>query len=435
MKKYLTAFIFILIAFTSCGKTVGTDSDISEVSEVSQTETSSTSTEKTTEIHTTTKTSVTSVKAVSNDVPESVVLVTADTVEVYEDVTIAEFVTDTNVEIIYGYAPVDTSELGEKSVDIVFEYEGGTYRKTVEYTVADTTEPLVLNSGWNPYSIIGQPFDVNSVVGFVDNYDRNPTVTYMGDVDTSTVGAYPISVTVTDSSGNYTSWDMTVFVVNEKPNPSDDNTRVNFSDFMNTYNYENISYGIDVSAWQTNVNYDAVKAEGVEFVLMRIGYCYGNINMDDYYYSNIQNATDAGLDVGVYFYTNANTEEKAREQVQWIVEQLDGRKLDFPVAFDWEEWENFQQYGININDINNIFYAFCDELEKAGYSGMLYSSKNFLESVWENRINRPVWLAHYVDETNYTGDYAIWQASAYGRINGIDGDVDMNIRYNNMPLK
>ena len=65
---------------------------------------------------------------------------------------------------------------------------------------------------------------------------------------------------------------------------------------------------------------------------------------------------------------------------------------------------------------------------------MLYSSKNFLDNVWENRRNRPVWLAHYVDETNYSGDYAIWQASAYGRMAGIDGDVDMNIQFMDEPL-
>ena len=90
---------------------------------------------------------------------------------------------------------------------------------------------------------------------------------------------------------------------------------------------------------------------------------------------------------------------------------------------------------MNIHDLNCIFEAFCDELEKNGYSAMLYSSKNFLNNFWENRGDHPVWLAHYVDETDYEGSYAIWQASAYGRIPGIAGDVDMNIRYNSEPLE
>lgn len=435
MKRYLiTVSVFIMtVLFTSCGQTVGTDSDVS--SDFSESTTSSA--KETTTVATTITTSATtvkSIKAVSNNPPDTAYFTIIDNIEVYSEITIADLISDTNTEIIYSETPIDTSEIGEKQTEIVFEYEGGTYRKNVSYTVADTTEPLVLNSGWNPYTKVGEPFDINSIIGFVDNYDRSPSVTYTGDVDNTAVGSYPITVTIADNSENSTSWDMTVFVVNEIPAPEDNNSRVEFSDFMEHYNYENVSYGIDVSAWQTNVDYEAVKAEGVEFVLIRMGYCYSDIYMDDYYYTNIENADNAGLDIGVYFYTTANTEEKIREQARWIVEQLDGRQLDFPVAFDWEEWGSFQKYSMNIHDLNEIFYAFCDELEKSGYSGMLYSSKNFLDNFWENKINRPVWLAHYVDETNYTGAFSIWQASAYGRINGISGDVDINIRINDMPL-
>lgn len=427
MKKYLIATTaFIISALTSCGQTVGADSDI-----LSDTTTTTISTA--TQI-TTTVTTARSIKAADNNPPDTAYFTTIDNIEVYSDITIADLILDTNTKIIYLETPVDTSETGEKQVEILFEYEDGTYRKNIPYIVVDTTEPLVLNSGWNPYVKINEPFDINSVVGFADNYDRNPSVTYSGIVDNETVGAYPITVTVTDSSDNSTSWDMTVFVMNEIPAPEDNNPRMEFSEFMKYYNYENVSYGIDVSAWQTDVDYEAVKAEGVEFVLIRMGYCYSDIYMDDYYFQNIENADNAGLDIGVYFYTTANTEEKAREQARWIIKQLDGRQLDYPVAFDWEEWGSFQKYGMNIHDLNEIFYAFCDELEKAGYSGMLYSSKNFLDNFWENKINRPVWLAHYVDETNYTGAFAIWQASAYGRISGIDGDVDMNIRVNEMPV-
>ncbi len=435
MKKYLIISSAIIMAsLTSCGQTVGADSDISVATAPVSTETSvstSVTSTKTTVTTTTAKTT----KKINKNPPDSAIITIADTVEVYSDVTIADIITDTNTEILNGENIVDTSETGVKKAELEFEYEGETYIKNINYNVADTTEPLVLNSGWNPYTRVGEPFDINSIVGFADNYDRNPTVTYTGDVDTSTVGAYPVTVTVADNSGNSTSWDMTVFVVNEIPAPEDNNPRVDFADFKEYYNYENVSYGIDVSAWQTNVDYEAVKAEGVEFALIRMGYCYDEIQMDDYYYTNIENADNAGIDIGVYFYSTANTEEKAREQAQWIVKQLDGRKLDFPVAFDWEEWGSFQKYGMNIHDLNEIFYAFCDELEKSGYSGMLYSSKNFLVNFWENKINRPVWLAHYVDETDYTGAFSIWQASAYGRINGISGDVDMNIRLNDMPLE
>ena len=89
---------------------------------------------------------------------------------------------------------------------------------------------------------------------------------------------------------------------------------------------------------------------------------------------------------------------------------------------------------MNIHDLNEVFEAFADELEKNGYSAMLYSSKNFLNNFWINRNDHPVWLAHFVDETNYTGPYNIWQQSAYGRIPGIAGDVDMNIQFLDNPF-
>lgn len=379
------------------------------------------------------KTETTTVSAES-EIPEDVVISGLEEVEVYSTVTIGELLHDSNFDVQDHTRLIDTSETGEHDIEYIFDYKGKSYKGKYTYTVADTTPPLCLNSGWNPYVRKGEPFDLDSIVGFADNYDRDPQLSYTGEVDTSTVGNYPITVTVTDSSGNETSWETTVFVLNEIPGNQDNNPRITFQEFMDKYCYENVSYGIDVSAWQTNVDYEAVKEQGCEFVLMRMGYCYGEIKMDDYYEQNIANATAAGLDVGVYFYTTANTEEKAREQARWIAEQLDGRELDYPIAFDWEEWARFQQYGMSIHDLNEIFEAFCDELEKYGYSGMLYSSKNFLNNFWENRNDRTVWLAHYVNETDYQGAFAIWQASAYGRMDGISGDVDLNIRLNEMPL-
>ena len=123
--------------------------------------------------------------------------------------------------------------------------------------------------------------------------------------------------------------------------------------------------------------------------------------------------------------------------MRWLTEQLEGQKLDLPIAFDWEEFAHFQKYGISIRHLNDVYAAFADEVIKQGYQPMLYSSKIFLETIWSERMKQtaPVWLAHYVNETNYEGEYAIWQASAYGRIPGINGDVDMDIRYLNQKIE
>lgn len=453
MKKFLFAFLFTAICtLTACGEVVGTNSegetsaDTAETTAVSEyadssetTENSEKSAETTIQTSTattvsTTATTTTTVKIEDKVIPKEVYFETLDTVEVYDEVPLSELITDTNVTLLEPDKIIGTKKLGRVGVKVRFEYEGEEYLGKVGYDVVDTTAPVVLNSGWNPYVKLDQPFNLSSLVGYVDNFDRSLDLSYTGEVDTSTIGRYDITATVTDDSGNSTSWDMAVYVLMDIPAPEDNNPRVNFTDFVDYYCYENVSYGIDVSAWQTNVDYEKVKAQGCEFVIMRMGYFYGDIVMDDYYQQNMENATNAGLDVGVYFYTTANTEDEAREQARWIVEQLDGRELDYPVAFDWEEWGQFQQYGMNVRDLNEIFEAFCDELEKNGYTGMLYSSKNFLNNFWTNKNNRPVWLAHYVDETDYDGQFAIWQASAYGRMDGIEGDVDMNIRINDVPL-
>lgn len=433
-------FALLLTAFctlTACGGKVGTADELPKTSETTSSTTVSQTTVTTGASTAAVKkktTTATTVKISDKKIPDEVFFETQESAEVYNDIKLSEFITDTNATLKEPEKKINTKELGEKSVKVKFEYEGEEYEKKLTYNVVDTTKPVVLNMGWSPYVKLNQPFNLSSIVGYVDNYDRSPELTYTGEVDTSNIGTYDITVTVTDQSDNSTSWDMTVLVLSEIPAPEDNNPRVNFTDFVDYYCYENVSYGIDVSAWQTNVDYEKVKEQGCEFVIMRMGYYYGEIVMDDYYRQNMENATAAGLDVGVYFYTTANTEEEAREQARWIVEQLDGRELDYPVAFDWEEWGQFQQYGMNSHDLNEIFESFCDELEKNGYTGMLYSSKNFLNNFWENKNNRPVWLAHYVDETDYDGQFAIWQASAYGRIDGIEGDVDMNIRINEVPL-
>ena len=431
MKRYRLATISLAaLLLTGCGKSVGTSEEPTTVT------TTSTTTIQTT-VATTATTTVTTTKKISTDIPASVILNSEAEIEVYSKTTIAELITDNNVKLTAPADLIDTEELGEKKAKVLFEYEGSEYEKEITYNVVDTTPPLILNSGWNPYAKVGEPFNIDKIIGYVDNYDRAPVVTYSGNDDTSEVGRLDLNVTVTDSSGNSTDFDLTVLVLNEIPRPEDNNARVSYSDFMEYYDYyDDISFGIDVSAWQTNVDYEAVKDAGCEFVLMRMGYYYRDEPvMDDYYQRNMREASAAGLDIGVYFYTSDNTEEGAREHARWVIDQLDGKELDYPIAFDWEEWASFQEYGMNIRDLNNVFEAFCDECEKHGYKAMLYSSKNFLNNFWENRNNHPVWLAHYVDETDYEGTFAIWQASAYGRIPGIEGDVDMNIRFNSVPLE
>ncbi len=364
---------------------------------------------------------------VCSKAPDGVTIITNDNFEVYEKLTVRELVVESNVEIKNYDEFIDTGKTGKLNANISYIYNNKLYKQSVSYSVVDTTEPVLLNSG--EYSILqrGTAFDLNEYVGFADNYDSNPKLTYEGFVDTSLCGIYPITAQVSDSSGNNISWDLNIEVVDEIPEPEDNNTRIAFDEFTQKYSGENASFGIDVSRWQGDINFEAVKNAGCSFVIMRIGHYYDEIEIDEYYKANMEAAKKAGLDIGVYVYTTANTKEEICENAEWIANQLNGQQLDFPVVFDWEDFSNFQQYEMSIHDLNELFELFASEMRKYGYSSMLYSSKNFLNNFWYENTEYPVWLAHYTDQTDYLGEYVMWQASCFGQIDGINGDVDLNI--------
>ena len=350
--------------------------------------------------------------------------------EAYSKVKLKDFIERTNAELIEPDALVDTKTLGEHEQTIKLRFDGQGYSATVHYTVEDTRAPIVLADGENTYIDVGGVFDLSMIVSYADNFDRSPKLSYKGDVDTSSAGTYPITATVTDSSGNSYSWELTVYVGVEPP-VSDTMTGdgMSFDEFRSAYAGDNRAFGIDVSQWQGTIDFNAVKEAGCEFVIMRIGWGDSdNYTLDNTYLANMENATAAGLPVGIYYYSEDNDPEDVRDHARWIAGVLAGRKLDFPVVFDWEDFEHFQSYGMSIDDLNELFEVFADELSLYGYDAMLYSSKNFLENFWINDYHRPVWLAHYVDQTDYAGEYKIWQR-CYGSIAGIDGDTDFNVLY------
>ena len=267
---------------------------------------------------------------------------TAGAVEVYETVRLKDYITAPDIRLKNGSDWLDTSRTGTLEQTVEFTYNGESYSQTIRYQVEDTTPPLLLNGGYGTVIQTGKSFDLNKCVGFADNYDKKPRLTYTGTVDTSQPGKYPITATVTDSAGNQTSWDLTVTVADKLPTYTDDKPRLAFSDFADAYGGANKRLGIDVSKWQGTIDFEAVRDAGCEFVIMRMGHSRSGIEMDEYYCANMQAAKAAGLDVGVYFYTTANSEQAVRKEAQWIARNLDGAKLDFPVVFDWESFSNFR---------------------------------------------------------------------------------------------
>ena len=301
---------------------------------------------------------------------------------------------------------------------------------SMSYTVRDSVPPLKMLSGDGAVIELGSKFDINSIISYGDNADPDPLLTVDGNVDTSKPGDYPLHAKVTDASGNNTEWDLKVSVVNELPSYTSESKPTKFSDFVSSYKGKGRSFGIDISAWQDEVDFKALKKAGCEFVIIRIGYTYEEkINIDKQFIRNLDGARAAGLKTGIYYYSTDNTEEEVRNAANWIKETLDGYSPDLPIAFDWEDFTCYQAYNMSLHQLNGLYDAFADELAKSGYGCMLYGSKIVLENAWEKTDTRPVWLAHYTEKTDYKGPYILWQASCTGRIPGIDGDVDMDILF------
>ena len=156
----------------------------------------------------------------------------------------------------------------------------------------------------------------------------------------------------------------------------------------------------------------------------------GDYVLDPYFKQNIENALKNDLKVGIYFYSYADSEKEATKQANWVIKQIKEYDINLPVVFDFESFDILNDMELSIYGLNEIAHSFINTLEEKGYNGMLYGSKNYLISLWKYHTN-PVWLAHYTDNTNYGGEYFMWQMCNDGKIDGIEGYVDIDILYKN----
>ena len=134
------------------------------------------------------------------------------------------------------------------------------------------------------------------------------------------------------------------------------------------------------------------------------------------------------MPVGVYYYSYANSASMARSDALWVVSMLQNKNITLPVVFDWENWNTFNEFNLSFFGLSDVAKTFLDTVHEHGYDGLLYSSKTYLENIWLD-IGYPVWLAHYTANTNYNKDYEYWQITSNGKVDGINGSVDIDIRY------
>lgn len=197
--------------------------------------------------------------------------------------------------------------------------------------------------------------------------------------------------------------------------------------------------GIDVSKWQGDINWGAVKAAGIQFAIIRCGArgsSSGSISTDSKYKQNIERAINAGIPVGVYFYSQAITEEEAIQEADYAISLVRGYKISLPVVLDYEydekkEGRLYKAY-LSKEAATNVCLAFCKEVRSKGYEPMVYANKSMLESSLNASTiaaNNKIWLAQYNSQVTYSGAYNFWQYTSKGSVNGINGKVDMNYWY------
>lgn len=195
--------------------------------------------------------------------------------------------------------------------------------------------------------------------------------------------------------------------------------------------------GIDVSYHQGEIDWEQVRASGIEFAIIRVGYRgygkAGRLVEDEFYKENIEGALAAGLDVGVYMFSQALSVEEAEEEAEFILKRIEGYDITLPVVYDWEQVdaENARTNNMDPRTLTDCTLRFCQVIEEAGYDAMIYFNRNQGANLLylEELTDYPFWLAAYTDRMPYPYRVEVWQYTDRGRVPGIEGNVDINVMF------
>lgn len=209
-------------------------------------------------------------------------------------------------------------------------------------------------------------------------------------------------------------------------------------EFQYSENGQVISHkGIDVSKHQGQINWQQVAEDGVEFAIIRVAYRgygeEGKLNVDERYEENIKGALAAGIKVGVYIYSQAITEEELREEAEFVLEKIAPYKIECPVVYDVEKvfGADGRMNNITVEERTKMAALFCQIIENAGYKPMIYHNMEMAALMinLEELQSYDKWFAYYSDDFYYPYDYSIWQYTEKGKVNGVKGEVDLNISF------
>lgn len=227
---------------------------------------------------------------------------------------------------------------------------------------------------------------------------------------------------------------------------------VDFSLPQNEYNWDNLvrvgekgevqyqvdgkpaaKKGIDVSEYQGEIDWEKVKADGVEYAIIRLGYRgygTGKLVLDQFYERNMEEAAKYGVETGVYFFSQALSEEEAVEEARMVLENLEGRTVSYPVIIDMEDVPaDARTSHLGMEEYTQIAIAFCEEIKKAGYTPMIYANTKWFASRLDlsKLTGYQKWFAQYYKTPFFPYEFQMLQYTYQGTVDGIKGDVDLNL--------
>ena len=192
--------------------------------------------------------------------------------------------------------------------------------------------------------------------------------------------------------------------------------------------------GVDVSFYQGEIDWEAVAADGVEFAMIRCGYRgseSGTIVVDEQFENNIEGALAAGLDVGVYFFSQSTGAIEAAEEANFVLDLISGYDITMPVAFDWEPLEGSRAEDIDRSELTASAVVFCEMVKDAGYTPCvyLYRYTGYYEYMMERLADYELWVGALGSWPDFYYRHMLWQFSMTGRVDGIDADVDLDYQF------
>ena len=206
--------------------------------------------------------------------------------------------------------------------------------------------------------------------------------------------------------------------------------------------YPDALQGVDVSVYQGEIDWQAVADAGVDFAIIRVGYrgySQGAIQPDTNFQKNMEGALKAGLDVGVYFFSQATTVREAEEEADYVLEAIRNYPVTYPVVFDWEfiDGQTARTDEMEGEHMTECAKTFCELVQAAGYTPMVYfnQEQGYLYYQLDQLDQFPFWLAEYDEKPDFFYDFDIWQYTHTGTVPGIEGNVDLNLAFRDLSKK